>query len=301
MSWEELFTATVIPTRNNTIVTATQRAGRGKKWIASKNEKACKSPQLPLGGARSIDNLSAVGRSSLRELRFDEAQEPRVCLPPLSSNPSGRCFCCLALPGGQQEQQEDNITWFSDIKWGEGTVVSHRWQEPNPRWSPVGLSSVYFLSKGVVVLRKLWCASAGKRLVTMRPAAAALLKIAAANCFVLACRSGAAALFNSSPHCCKRIERSLQDIFFSLVCFHPRGKSRIFANNSRIKLILTRHPYHLNIHGTIYFSKLTRMSSFLLLPRPNRNIVNLRINWANRANLPKRLWWNNERSNKWES
>lgn len=133
-----------------------------------------------------------------------------------------------------------------------GRNLSHGRQRPNPRRTPVGLSSVYFLSKGIL----LWCAHSDVqvpanacRSVTMRPAAATLLKIAAANCFGRACRSGAAALFKSSSHCCKPKEIISRHRFEVLFMFYPRGNCRIIANNSRIKSILTHRPHRFKFKG----------------------------------------------------
>lgn len=177
-----------------------QRKG-GERSSQENRRKFCNFRERPLDDARSIANPSAAGWwSSLwgqqRELGFDdEAQELHASapLPLLNPSPSGRCFRSLLPPGGQQEQQESNITLFPDIKRGGCChlwALSHRWQEPNPRRTPVGLSSVYCLSKGMwwwccadfdvqlcaAAAAKAWCT------VTLRPAAAGLKRATTTVC-----------------------------------------------------------------------------------------------------------------------
>lgn len=154
--------------------------------------------------------------------------------------------------------------------------------------------------------------SAGKRLtlgVTMRPRCCCRrpLKNSSSQLFCV-CTQGLELLpYSEAPHTSlrairDRLKTSFQVPFVFLFFF-------VFIQEAKVGSLQTtpgsNWVWHIipiiSKHQPIYSSKLTTMSSFPVLPCPNRRIVNLWVNWANRANLPKRLWWNNERSNKWES
>lgn len=149
-----------------------QRKG-GEKSLQENGTKFCNFTERPLDDAKSIINPSAAGCwSSLwglqRELGFDdEAQELHACFR--------RRTAGATSPYSQTSNEGGSCHLWA---------LSHRWQEPNPRRTPVGLSSVYCLSKGMwwwcctdfdvqlcaaaaAAAAKAWCT------VTIRPAAAA--------------------------------------------------------------------------------------------------------------------------------